>query len=151
MDQIIGGNMGNQKINHVAVWILVVVHQIVVFLWYAEFLFGKKLMQLLGKTTEDFPAANPLNYIVAIITAIAMTYLLAWIFKELKIDTPLRGLFYALIIALSFFFLQTLTTGLFSVRSFGLTLIDGGMYLVNFLIAGIVLGAWKKYEVTEGS
>jgi len=140
--------MGNQKINHVAVWILVVFHQIVAVLWYDKFLFGNKWMQLLGKTEADFAASNPLKYIIAIITALAMTYLLAWIFKELKINNSLRGLFYAVIIGLGFYFLQTLTTGIFSLRPFGLTLIDGGMYLVNFIVAGIVLGAWKKYEVT---
>ncbi len=143
--------MGNQKINHVAVWILVVFHQIVAVLWYSKFLFGNKWMQLLGKTEADFAGVNPLKYIIAIITALAMTYLLAWIFKELKINNSLRGLFYAVIIGLGFYFLQTLTTGIFSLRSFGLTLIDGGMYLVNFIIAGIVLGAWKKYEVTENN
>lgn len=143
--------MENQKINHVAVWILVVFHQIVAVLWYAKFLFGNKWMQLLGKTESEFGAANPLQYIIAIITALAMTYLLAWIYKELKINNPLRGLFYAVIIGLGFYFLQTLTTGVFSIRPFGLTLIDGGMYLVNYIIAGIVLGAWKKYEVTENN
>ena len=143
--------MGNQKINHVAVWILVVFHQIVALLWYAPFLFGMKWMELLNKTAEDFSASSPLNYIVTIITALAMTYLLAWLFKELKINTPLRGLFYSFIFALGFFFLEMLTVGMISLRHFGLTLIDGGMYLVNFLIAGIVLGAWKKYGDNESS
>lgn len=138
--------MGNQKINHVAVWILVVFHQIVALLWYAPFLFGNKWMELLNKTSEDFSASSPLNYIIAIITALAMTYLLAWLFKELKINTALRGLFYAFIFCVGFLFLEMLTVGIFSLRPFGLTVIDGGMYLVNFLIAGIVLGAWKKYE-----
>lgn len=140
--------MGNQKINHVAVWILVVFHQIVALLWYSKFLFSAKWMELLGKSDADFAAANPFNYIIAIVTALVMTYLLAWIFKELKINNALRGLFYAVIIGLGFYFLQTLTTGFFSLRPFGLTLIDGGMYLVNFIVAGIVLGAWKKYDVT---
>ncbi len=143
--------MGNQKINHIAVWILVVFHQIVALLWYAPFLFGNKRIELLNKTAEDFSAFSPLNYIVTIITALAMTYLLAWIFKELKINTPLRGLFYAFIFALGFFFLEMLTVGMISLRPFGLTLIDGGMYLVNFIIAGIVLGAWKKYGENESS
>ena len=138
--------MGNQKINHVAVWILVVFHQIVAILWYSKFLFGTKWMALLNKTDADFVASSPLNYIIAIITALGMTYLLAWLFKELKINTPLRGLFYAAIFAIGFLVLEMLTVGFFSLKPFGLTLIDGGMYFVNFLIAGIVLGAWKKYE-----
>lgn len=138
--------MGNQKINHVAVWILVVFHQIVAILWYSKFLFGVKWMALLNKTDADFVASSPLNYIIAIITALGMTYLLAWLFKELKINTPLRGLFYAAIFAIGFLALEMLTVGFFSLKPFGLTLIDGGMYFVNFLIAGIVLGAWKKYE-----
>jgi len=138
--------MGNQKINHVAVWILVVFHQIVAILWYSKFLFGTKWMALLNKTDADFVASSPLNYIIAIITALGMTYLLAWLFKELKINTPLRGLFYAAIFAIGFLVLEMLTVGFFSLKPFSLTLIDGGMYFVNFLIAGIVLGAWKKYE-----
>ena len=139
--------MGNQKLNHVAVWILVVFHQIVAIVWYAPFLFGNKWMELLNKTTEDFSASSPVKYIIAIITALAMTYLLAWLFKELKINTPLRGLFYGCIFCISLLILEMLTVGVFSLRPFGLTVIDGGMYLVNFLVAGIVLGAWKKYEI----
>ena len=143
--------MGNQKINHVAVWILVVFHQIVTLLWYAPFLFRNKWMELLNKSAEDFSASSPLNYIIAIITALAMTYLLAWLFKELKINTPLRGLFYALIFCIGFLVLEMLTVGKFSLRPLGLTVIDGGMYLVNFLIAGVVLGGWKKYEPSATS
>jgi len=143
--------MGNQKINHVAVWILVVFHQIVALLWYAPFLFGNKWMELLNKTAEDFSGSSPLKYIIAIITALAMTYLLAWLFKELKINTALRGLFYAFIFGIGLLFLEMLTVGIFSLRPFGLAVIDGGMYLVNFLIAGIVLGAWKKYEPSESN
>jgi hypothetical protein len=108
-------------------------------------------MELLNKSAEDFSASSPLNYIIAIITALAMTYLLAWLFKELKINTPLRGLFYALIFCIGFLVLEMLTVGKFSLRPLGLTVIDGGMYLVNFIIAGVVLGGWKKYEPSASS
>jgi len=104
--------MGNLKINHVAVWILVVV-----------------------------------NLIVAFLSAIAMTYSLAWLFKRLNIDTTLKGLLYSLFFCVVYFFLQTITIGLFSLRPLALSFIDGGMYLVNFVIAGLLLGSWKKYEV----
>jgi len=137
--------MKQLKINHVAVWILVVVQIIIAFIWYAPFLFGNTWMELLEKSEDDFTGASPLNYIVAIITAIAMTYMLAWLFKELNINTTLKGVLYALGFGISLFFLETLTQGLFALRPLGLMLIDGGMYLVSFLIVGIVLGSWKKY------
>ena len=139
--------MGNQKINHIAVWILVVAHMVVAFLWYASFLFGSKWMELLNKTEQDFASSSPVKYVIAIIAALAMTYLLAWLFKELKVNTVLKGLLYSLVFCIGFLFLEMLTIGIFSLKPFGLTAIDGGMYLVNFLIAGAVLGGWKKHEV----
>lgn len=138
--------MGKLKINHVAVWILVVVHQIIAVIWYAEFLFGKKWMQLLNKIAEDFQGASPLNYVIAIITAIVMTYMIAWLFTKINVDNGIKGLQFGFAFGVSFFFLQVMTQGFFSMRPFGLTLIDGGMYMVNFIIAGIVLGVWKKYQ-----
>lgn len=138
--------MQELKLNHLAIWTLVIAHQVVAFVWYSPVLFGNQWMALLGKTADDFTGANPINYIVAIITAAAMTYMLAWLFKKLNVNTLLKGVFYAFVLFVCFLFLQTLTHGLFSFRPVGLTLIDDGMYLVNFVIAGAVIGTWKKYK-----
>jgi hypothetical protein len=138
--------MQELKLNHLAIWILVIVHQIVAFVWYSPLLFGNQWMELLNKTAADFANPNPINYIIAIITAVVMTYLLGWLFIKLNVNTLLKGICYACIFFLCFLFLQTLTHGLFSFRPIGLTLIDDGMYLVNFVIAGAVLGSWKRHR-----
>jgi len=133
------------KINHLAVWILTVVSQVVSLGWYT--LFSSQWMTLMNKSLKDFEAAaSPIPYIVSLLTSLVFNYLLAWLFKALHIESLFSGLGVAALCWLGFLFLPLLTQDLFSLQSPQLSLINGGNYFVSFALAGLVLGAWRKYE-----
>jgi len=142
--------MKSLKINHAAVWILVLLHQIIGAMWFSPFLFADKWMQLMGKSMQDFENATITPYIISIINAIIMNYSMAYLFRKLNVENFMKGLYYAFIFWFAFLFLEIMTYNAFELRPVGLALIDGGKSLVTFLVSGLVLGTWKKYN-TENS
>jgi len=138
--------MKNLKINHVAVWILVLVHQIIGGMWYSQIGFAGIWTELMGKSTSDFQNAGFMPFIFSIVSAIIMVYSMAWLFKKLKVENFANGLRYAFIFWFAFLFVELATFNSFELRPFELTLIDAGKSLVTFLITGLILGVWKKND-----
>src|SRR6266700_1869472 len=111
----------NRKINHLAVWILVIFDQVLGATWYSASLFGEPWLRYSGKTMADMNASHGMEpYIVAIVAAIVLNYALAFLFVD-----------YATIAA-------------FSMKPWQLVFIDMGRAFVAFGVAGLLLGAWRK-------
>ncbi len=136
----------NQKINHLAVWILVVVHQLIGFGWYA--VFGNIWLNLNAKTMTDIE--NPHDfapYVIAIIASIFVNYALAWLVVRMNAESAGCGFAIAAICWFSFLFVEYATISLFS--AFGtnpwpLVLINMGRPFLAFSVSGLMLGAWRK-------
>jgi hypothetical protein len=81
----------NTKINHLAVWILVVVHQLIGWGWYT--IFGEKWLDLHARTMTDIERTHNVGaYIFAVVTAIVVNYTLAWLISRLNATTAVGGL-----------------------------------------------------------
>lgn len=138
----------NNKINHVAVWILVVVDQLIGGLWYS-YLFANRWMGYHGKimTDIDQDKADFMPFVISIAAAIAINYTLAWLIGRLNIQSAGGGLRKALICWFGFLFMPYATIEAFS--AFGrnpaeIVLINMGHNLVLFALGGLVLGAWRR-------
>lgn len=133
-------------INHFAVWLLVVTHQLIGFGWYA--VLGEAWLRYHAKTMTDIE--NPHDfapYCVAIVASIFVNYALAWLIARLNATSAVAGLKIALICWFAFLFVDHATVSAFS--AFGtnpwpLVLIDMGRAFVDFAVSGLVLGAWRK-------
>ena len=137
-----------KKINHVAVWILVVVDQCIGGLWYSV-LFNNPWLAYHGKmmTDVDTESGGFAPFIVAIAACVAINYTIAWLIGRFDLKSAGGGLRVALICWVSFFLLPYATIEAFS--AFGrnasqIVLINSGHLLVTFALAGAVLGAWQK-------
>jgi hypothetical protein len=134
------------RINHLAVWILVVVHQIVGWVWYA--LFGEMWLNYHALTKTDIEQTHNVGaYLLAIVTAIVVNYMLAWLIARLNAASAVAGLKIALLCWLAFLFVEHATTAVFSsfeTNPWPLILIDMGRPFVAWAISGLVLGAWRK-------
>ncbi len=136
----------NQRINHLAVWILVVIHQLIGFGWYA--VFGNIWLNLNAKTMTDIE--NPhdfVPYVVAIFASIFVNYALAWLVVRMNAESAACGFAIAAICWFSFLFVEYATISVFS--AFGtnpwpLVLINMGRPFLAFSVSGLVLGAWRK-------
>jgi hypothetical protein len=143
----------NTKINHLAVCILVIAHQLIGFGWYAAF--GNLWLNYHAKTMTDMEQPTDIMpYVVAIIASICVNYALAWLIGRLGATSAAGGLKIALVCWFAFVFVEHATVSIFS--AFGtnpwpLVLIDMGRPLVAFALSGLVLGAWqKRAPVTAG-
>jgi len=136
-------SMRTLTINHVAVWLLALIHQLVSFGWYT--IFGDAWMRLLQKTESDFGNPEVMPFVISFIASLVVNYTLAWLWKALPVDSANRGFQLSALVALAFVMLPFAVNNLFSLRPLGLALIDGGNYAVNIIFSGVLLGAWRKY------
>jgi len=136
----------NTKINHVAVWILVVVHMLVGWGWYA--VFGETWLNLNAKTMTDIEQSHsPVPYVIAFIAAIVVNYALAWLIARQNAHNAGCGLAIALICWFAFLFVNYATISAFSAfetNPWPLVFINMGRPFIAFTISGLVLGAWRK-------
>ena len=136
----------NAKINHPAVWILVVIHQLIGWGWYA--VFGEKWLNLHARTMTDIERTHNVGaYVFAIVTAIVVNYTLAWLISRLNGTTAVAGLKIALLCWFAFVFMEYATISVFSAfetNPWPLICIDMGRPLVGMAVSGLVLGAWRK-------
>ena len=136
--------MEKQKINWLAIIVLVVAWQLIAVVWYGAL--ADPWMELNKFSEADFGESSATPYIIAIITALITNYVLAALFKVLNIDSAMAGLRLAILCWIGFTFAEVSTLYMFSLKPFSLTLIDTGKSLITFALSGIVLGAWLKYE-----
>lgn len=135
--------MKQLKINHLAVLAVVVLQQLIPMAWYG--VFAEKWIALNEKSVEDFSDGSPLPYIVSIIASVAMAYFLAWLFRTLEVESWQRGVKIAIMAFGSLVFFHTMTIYLFSLRPLELALMDEGNNFLGYLLAGALLGGWRKY------
>ena len=134
------------RINHAAVWVLVIVHQLIGWGWYT--IFGEQWLNLHARTMTDIDRTHNLGaYVMAIVAAIVTNYVLAWLLGRLNAVNAIAGLKTAVICWLGFLFVEYATICVFSAfetNPWPLILIDMGRSLITFAVSGLVLGAWRK-------
>src|SRR6266436_6212705 len=135
----------NRKIHHLAVWILVVVHQLVGYGWYA--IFGEKWLNLHAKTMTDIERTHNVSaYVLAFVASIFVNYALAWLIGRLNATSAVAGLKIALVCWFAFLFVEYATICVFSAfetNPWPLVFIDRGRPFIGFAVSGLVLGAWR--------
>ena len=132
----------NLKINHAAVWVIVVLAQIIPAIWYS--IFSAQWLQLNNLTEEMAVSGGTTPFIVSIVASIALAYMLAWVFKRMQVNSFADGLMTVFIMGFPITILSTMVVNMFSIRPYALAWIDGGQQLIIWLIAGALLGGWRK-------
>jgi hypothetical protein len=136
-------------------YLAVLVAAIVIFglggLWYSPILFAKKWIALQGRTEEQeraqAAAANmPLMYISAFVCSLIIAGVMAHIMWHMASAMPItaeHGATFGFMAWVGFAAPTSYATAIFSGKPRQLWLIDTAYNLVSFLLAGIILGAWR--------
>ena len=136
----------NVRINHIAVWILVVVYFLIGWGWYA--IWGDTWLNLHAKTATDIERTHAAGaYVLAFIASIVINYTLAVLIARTNPTTVWCGVKVALACWFAFVFMEYATISVFSAfetNPWPLICIDMGRPLIGFAISGLVLGAWRK-------
>jgi uncharacterized membrane protein YvlD (DUF360 family) len=136
--------MKKQKINHLAVWVSIVLSQVIPLLWFQVFRFTPFYESLGQRVTQDF--STPALYGIGFLAGIVSMYLLEGLFIRLDVDSTQDGLVTGLIIGVVFNLYSLITIYTFSSYPIQIALIDFGANALIFMAAGLVMGSWRKYE-----
>lgn len=137
--------MKKLKLNYAAIILVVIVSQVIPMIWYTVFV--DAWLSMNGLTMEQAEAGSSTSpYITAIVSSFVFAWVLAWLFKRMKVESARDGLFTAIVMGIPFSLLNLMTLYMFSFRPYGLAWIDGGENLLIWAAAGLILGAWRKYD-----
>jgi hypothetical protein len=116
-------------------------------LWYSPVLFAKRWISLQGVTEEEMKAKSqgsmPLQFLQAFITGLCVSWAMAVLLNHFVNLTILRAALVGVLCWVGFAGATSYATALFSQKSRHLWLIDSGFNLVSFVIACIILAAWR--------
>jgi len=143
-------------VNYLAVLVAAILMFILGGLWYSPVLFMKKWLALQDRTEEQMKAqaaaANmPLMYASAFVTALITAWVMAHLLGHFAVavdpdvmrPSAAHGAMFGFVCWLGFVAPTTYTTAIFSGKPKQLWFIDTTYYLVSFVIAGAILGAWR--------
>ena len=137
--------MKNRVHNIPAIIVCTLLSMAIPALWYM--IFSKPWMAANHLELVDIENGHSTYpYIIAAISSFVGAYVLSWLNINLGGDNFLKGMGIALLAGLTFCFLPLATQNAFSFQSNVLTFIDGGVNLINWMLVGGILGAWKKYR-----
>lgn len=135
----------NTRINHLAVWILIVIYFLIGWGWYA--IFGDIWLNQHAKTATDIERTHNVGaYVLAFFAAIVINYVLAILIARTNPETFWCGVKVALALWIVVF-LEYVTISVFSAfetNPWPLICIDMGRPLLGMAISGFVLGRFRK-------
>lgn len=131
--------MDFSNLNYVAILIAAVSGMVSGATWYS--IFAKPWMKAVGYA--EAPTPNPKIYIVAILGQLVIAYMLATLFRHFPSVDMISGMLGAFFCWIGFCLAPMAVNHRFQDKGWDLTLIDGGYWLVVFLLQGAILGWWQ--------
>lgn len=131
------------KHNHVAVWVLVVAHMALGFLWYSPFLFLNPWAAGFRLDVATMAEPNPLAFVFVIAGAALSGYVASWLIARLDIRDIGGAVQLAVILWAGPVFAALAPHYLFGQIGLAALAIDLANTLVGMLITTIVLTLWR--------
>ena len=132
-------------VNYIAVLVAAIVNMVLGFLWYGP-LFGKQWIQLMAfdkkKMEEAKKKGMTKTYIVAFISTLLMSYILAHFVKYTQAATIAEGITAGVWLWLGFIATVQLSMVLWEGKPVKLYLINIAYYLVALSVMGAILSVW---------
>ncbi len=123
--------------------VVVLIQQLVGFVWYSPSLFGKMWLDHVGKSLDVLKRAGLIPYLISTLGAILLCYILSKLIYATETRTANEGLKLGFLSWLGFVFPAILVLYAFAGRSLELTFIDSGYFLVNLCLAGTILATMR--------
>ena len=128
----------------------VLVGAVVIFLlggvWYSPALFAKKWIALTGRSEAETQAgsgAMPVAFLFAFVCGFLTSWAMAVILAHVPNVTASGGAMVGGLCWIGFAGATSFANAVFSQKPKALWLIDSGYNLVSFVVAGIILAAWR--------
>jgi hypothetical protein len=141
--------MSNIRLNWVAILVAAIASFIFEALWFSIFM--NEWLAGIGRTREWLVGTglNPaVQYATAIICSIIAAAVLSICIQASGKQTARRGVLCAVVIWFGFIATSWAKAYIFEVRSFQIYFIYAGYYLIELVLIGTIVGAWKKKPAT---
>jgi len=116
-------------------------------LWYSPILFGSEYMRLIKITAKDLEEVKTRGiakyYVIQFILTVVSFFVLAFIMYSSGSVGGKNGICIGLLIWLGFVATSAIGEMLWEKKSFKLVLIQSLSTLLNLIIAGAIIGAWR--------
>lgn len=136
--------MTSVDVNLGAVLVSAVAGMVVGAVWYSPVLFAKPWMVLTGRKDMNAVEGAAVGYITAFIGTLLMAFVLAHFVIYAQATTLTDGAITGLWAWLGFTGPAFLSSYTFANRPRKLWAIDAGVYLVTFVVMGMILAVWHK-------
>lgn len=135
-------------INHIAVVVSVILHQILGFLWYSPAPWVNARLEALGKPLTEASAVDPVALALDIVGWFLASYVIAWLIQKIGADTAARGALLGLVLWLGLAVPTLVPHYAFAGLKPVVTVIDIANVLVACVMTGAILAAWSKKPAT---
>ena len=130
------------SVNWLAIVVCVVVSMVSGFIWYHPKVFFPAWWAGIGKSGEPGDP-NPTIYIFTIIAALVQAVFVSFMVNSMGSTTVASGATAGFMLWLGFVAPTNLVNKLFAGHGFKVWAIEAGNHLVNLLLFGAILGAWR--------
>ncbi len=141
--------MSNIRLNWVAILVAAIASFIFEALWFSVFM--NEWLAGIGRTREWLVGTglNPaVQYATAIICSIIVAAVLSICIQATGKQTARRGILCAVVIWFGFIATSWAKAYIFEVRTFQIYFIYTGYYLIELMLIGAIVGAWKNKPAT---
>jgi uncharacterized protein DUF1761 len=132
------------KHNHIAIFLAVILHQVIGFLWYSPLLFLYPWVAGLGKKLTDFDMSNPAPFVADIVGWFFACYFISWLVQRMALNTFTQGLGLAMLLWIGIALPMLAPHYLFAGVHRTVLLIDTMNELVQLTVTCCLLVVWKK-------
>lgn len=131
-------------INYLAVLIAALINMFLGMLWYSPYMFGKMWIAALGKSEEELKksASGPI-YIVSMVAALILAYVLAHIIIYAQATTVVQGIQTGFWVWVGFTVTTLLPVYLYEKRPMKIYFIYIIYQFIALVLMGLVLAIWK--------
>ncbi len=139
------------RTNHLAVWVAAILYFVLGAFWFDPHLFGARWLALLGKTPEQMKttATSAVPLLTAFIAAVLASYAISCVTQLAGKQTAFGGITTAVLLWVGIMAPNWLVSHVFESRPAELFVIDATYPLAGMVMAGAIVGAWKKREKTS--
>jgi hypothetical protein len=128
--------------NWLAVIVCVILAMVSGFIWYHPKLFFRAWWEGIGKSGQP-GNPSPMIYVFTIVAAIVQVVAVWLILNVMGSTTAASGALAGFMLWFGFVAPTNLVNKLFAGHGFKVWAIEAGNHLVNFLLFGAILGAWR--------
>ena len=137
-----------RKSNHLAIWVMIIAHQVMGYIWYSPYFFLDAWLTGQGKTVEDLNQTDPTPFAYAIVASIMACYSISWLVRATQTITVDQAIKLGIILSAAFVFPAIAPHYKFLGLANSVLWIDLSLSILMTVATTVVLALWTREAKT---